>query len=295
MTGFPECLDGRVKTLHPAVHAGLLADLIRPAHRAQLSDLGIAPFELLVSNLYPFGAAVAGGAAPEECVEQIDIGGPAMVRAAAKNHSRVAVITDPLMYRAVLEAAAGGGFTLEQRRRFAARAYAHTAAYTAPWPPGSRPTTHQMRPRGKPAGRMSPVPCGPGAMCSATGKTRTRGPPSTCRAALSRRRAAVLSAPQGGGAGITAGTQLHGKAMSYNNYVDAAAAWRAAFDFSEPCVAIIKHSNPLWYRGGRGLGRSASQGACLLPGVGLRRGDRREPAGDGGPGAPRSRTSSRRS
>ena len=129
LTGFPEGLDGRVKTLHPAVHAGLLADLAKPAHRIQLSDLGIAPFQLLVSNLYPFEAAVAAGAPPEECIEQIDIGGPAMVRAAAKNHQHVAVITDPLMYGAVLEAAEGGGFTLDQRRRFAARAYAHTAAY----------------------------------------------------------------------------------------------------------------------------------------------------------------------
>src|ERR1022692_5112354 len=107
VTGFPECLDGRVKTLHPAVHAGLLADLAKPAHRAQLDDLGIAPFELLVSNLYPFSQTVASGVAPDQCVEQIDIGGPAMVRAAAKNHQHVAVITDPLMYEAVLEAAAG--------------------------------------------------------------------------------------------------------------------------------------------------------------------------------------------
>jgi phosphoribosylaminoimidazolecarboxamide formyltransferase/IMP cyclohydrolase len=235
VTGFPECLDGRVKTLHPAVHAGLLADLSRPAHRAQLGDLGIAPFEVLVSNLYPFEAAVAGGAPPEECVEQIDIGGPAMVRAAAKNHQHVAVITDPLMYGAVLEAAADGGFTLEARRRFAARAYAHTAAYdcaVASWFASAYAPDETARETGWP---------------DVTGAVWTRrdvlryGENPHQRAALYLQGSA---AAEGAGTGITAGTQLHGKAMSYNNYVDAAAAWRAAFDFAEPCVAIIKHSNP---------------------------------------------------
>ena len=129
ITGFPEALDGRVKTLHPAVHAGLLADLGKPAHQARLDELGIAPFQLLVSNLYPFEAAVSSGAPAAECVEQIDIGGPAMVRAAAKNHEHVAVITDPSRYGDVEAAVADGGYTLEQRRRLAARAYAHTAAY----------------------------------------------------------------------------------------------------------------------------------------------------------------------
>jgi phosphoribosylaminoimidazolecarboxamide formyltransferase/IMP cyclohydrolase len=233
LTGFPECLDGRVKTLHPAVHAGLLADLSRPAHQAQLAELGIAPFELLVSNLYPFEAAVAGGAPPAECVEQIDIGGPAMVRAAAKNHQHVAVITDPLMYGAVLEAVAGGGFTLEQRRSFAARAYAHTAAYdcaVASWFASDYAPDETARQTGWP---------------DVTGAVWTRrevlryGENPHQRAALYLRGTAGRQ-PRG----ISAGQQLHGKAMSYNNYVDAAAAWRAAFDFTEPCVAIIKHSNP---------------------------------------------------
>jgi len=236
VTGFPECLDGRVKTLHPAVHAGLLADLSRPAHQAQLSDLGIAPFEVLVSNLYPFEAAVAADAPPEECVEQIDIGGPAMVRAAAKNHQHVAVITDPLMYGAVLEAAADGGFTLEARRRFAARAYAHTAAYdcaVASWFASAYAPDETARETGWP---------------DVTGAVWTRrdvlryGENPHQRAALYLKGSAAATA--GEGTGITAGTQLHGKAMSYNNYVDAAAAWRAAFDFAEPCIAIIKHSNP---------------------------------------------------
>jgi phosphoribosylaminoimidazolecarboxamide formyltransferase/IMP cyclohydrolase len=104
LTGFPECLDGRVKTLHPKVHAGLLADTRNPAHLEQLENLSISPFQLLVSNLYPFERTVQSGASPEECVEQIDIGGPAMVRAAAKNHASVAVITDPARYPDVLAA-----------------------------------------------------------------------------------------------------------------------------------------------------------------------------------------------
>ncbi len=131
LTGFPECLDGRVKTLHPRVHAGLLADQRLPAHREQLAELGIEAFDLVVVNLYPFQLTVESGASPDECVEQIDIGGPAMLRAAAKNHPSVAVVTDPARYADVLSAAAGGGFTLEERRALAAKAFAHTAAYDA--------------------------------------------------------------------------------------------------------------------------------------------------------------------
>ena len=117
VTGFPESLDGRVKTLHPRVHAGLLADLRKPAHVEQLDALGIAPFDLLVVNLYPFERTVAAGAAAEDCVEQIDIGGPAMVRAAAKNHASVAVVVDPTRYDWVLEQVREGGFTLADRQR----------------------------------------------------------------------------------------------------------------------------------------------------------------------------------
>jgi phosphoribosylaminoimidazolecarboxamide formyltransferase/IMP cyclohydrolase len=121
LTGFPECLDGRVKTLHPTVHAGLLADLRLDAHRAQLEQLGIEPFDLLVSNLYPFQQTVSSGASVEECVEQIDIGGPAMVRAAAKNHANVAVITSPRLYDLVISAVERGGFTDDERRMLAAK------------------------------------------------------------------------------------------------------------------------------------------------------------------------------
>ena len=129
LTGFPECLDGRVKTLHPKVHAGILADRRLETHVRQLEELGVEPFELVVSNLYPFRETVASGATPDECVEQIDIGGPSMVRAAAKNHPSVAIVTSPSSYDDVLAAVAAGGFTLEQRRRLAAEAFAHTAAY----------------------------------------------------------------------------------------------------------------------------------------------------------------------
>ena len=129
LTGFPECLEGRVKTLHPVIHAGVLADTRKPDHLEQLADLEIRPFELVVVNLYPFAATVASGASPDECVEQIDIGGPSMVRAAAKNHPSVAIVTDPAAYPMALEAVRGGGFTFEQRKLLAARAFVHTADY----------------------------------------------------------------------------------------------------------------------------------------------------------------------
>ena len=236
VTGFPECLDGRVKTLHPGVHAGLLADLDQAAHREQLAGLGIAPFELLVSNLYPFEQAVASGAGPAECVEQIDIGGPAMVRAAAKNHTRVAVITDPSMYQAVAAALAAGGFTRVQRRRLAARAYAHTAAYDgaiASWFASAYAPDEAAAETGWPDVI---------AASWARQDVLRYGENPHQRAALY-----VRGGPAGDQArssGIAVAEQLHGKAMSYNNYVDAEAARRAAFDFAGPCVAIMKHSNP---------------------------------------------------
>jgi phosphoribosylaminoimidazolecarboxamide formyltransferase/IMP cyclohydrolase len=235
LTGFPECLDGRVKTLHPAVHAGLLADLGQDSHRQQLADLGIEPFGLLVSNLYPFEQTVGSGASPQECVEQIDIGGPAMVRAAAKNHASVAVITSPDSYPDVLAAVAGGGFSLEQRRRLAGQAYAHTAAYDAAvssWFAAVYAPDEIAAESGWPA---------------VTGSVWVRqdvlryGENPHQRGALYRQAGARAAGPDGG---IAAAQVLHGKAMSYNNYVDADAARRAAFGFSEPCVAIMKHANP---------------------------------------------------
>jgi phosphoribosylaminoimidazolecarboxamide formyltransferase/IMP cyclohydrolase len=251
LTGFPECLDGRVKTLHPRVHAGLLADLALPSHEAQLAELHIEPFQLLVSNLYPFEATVASGARPEECVEQIDIGGPAMVRAAAKNHRSVAVVTDPSRYADVL-AALPGGFTLDQRRQLAAEAFAHTAAYdvaVASWfasayaPDEAAKDTHW--------------PTVAGALWRRADVLRYGENPHQ-RAALYTR-----PGPSGAAAGIAAAELLHGKAMSYNNYVDADAARRAAYDFAAPCAAIIKHSNPCGIAVGADLAQAhAKAHAC---------------------------------
>jgi phosphoribosylaminoimidazolecarboxamide formyltransferase/IMP cyclohydrolase len=127
LTGFPECLDGRVKTLHPKVHGGLLADLRLESHVQQLKDLEIEPFQLAVINLYPFTQTVLSGASADECVEQIDIGGPAMVRASAKNHANMAIVVSPNRYAEVITALGAGGFTLDQRKRLAAEAFQHTA------------------------------------------------------------------------------------------------------------------------------------------------------------------------
>jgi len=229
LTAFPECLDGRVKTLHPRVHAGLLADSADAGHQAELARLAIEPFQLLVSNLYPFAATVASGASPAECVEQIDIGGPAMVRAAAKNHGSVAVITEPSRYADVLAALEDGGFTLDQRKLLAAEAFARTAAYdvaVASWFASAYAPDELARETGWPQVA--------GALWRRAEVLRYGENP--------HQRAALYAADPP--TGIAAAELLHGKAMSYNNYVDADAARRAAYDFARPCVAIVKHSNP---------------------------------------------------
>ena len=224
VTGFPECLDGRVKTLHPKVHAGILADLRLPSHASQLASLGVEPFELVVVNLYPFRDTVASGAAPDECVEQIDIGGPTMVRAAAKNHPSVAVVVSPGRYAAVLDAVRGGGFTLEQRQELAAEAFAHTASYdlaVASW--------------------FAAELVG-GEWPAFAGQALTRA--DVLRYGENPHQQAALYVDPGVPAGLAQAVQLHGKQMSYNNYVDTDAARRAAYDFAEPCVAVVKHANP---------------------------------------------------
>ncbi|QXV59923.1 bifunctional phosphoribosylaminoimidazolecarboxamide formyltransferase/IMP cyclohydrolase [Amycolatopsis sp. TNS106] len=225
VTGFPESLDGRVKTLHPRVHAGLLADRDRPEHVEQLKQLDIAPFDLLVVNLYPFTQTVASGASPEDCVENIDIGGPAMVRAAAKNHSSVAVVVDPARYEWVLERVAAGGFELADRKRLAAQAYAHTAAYdtaVASWFANVY------------------APADDSGFPDFTGASWERG--DVLRYGENPHQKAALY--KHWRPGLAHAEQLHGKAMSYNNYVDTDAARRAAYDFEAPAVAIIKHANP---------------------------------------------------
>ncbi|MET0189165.1 MAG: bifunctional phosphoribosylaminoimidazolecarboxamide formyltransferase/IMP cyclohydrolase [Pseudonocardia sediminis] len=233
VTGFPECFDGRVKTLHPRVHAGLLADTRKPEHVAQLEQLGIAPFDLLVSNLYPFAETVASGASSDEAVEQIDIGGPAMVRASAKNHESVAVVVDPARYSWVLEQVGAGGFVLDDRRRLATEAFRHTAAYdvsVASW------MGETLAPAdGGEAADAAGLP-------SWFGATWTRE--RTLRYGENPHQAAALylgARPEG----LAGAEQLHGKEMSYNNYVDSDAAWRAAHDHGDqPTVAVIKHANP---------------------------------------------------
>ena len=242
VTGFQECLDGRVKTLHPRVHAGILADRRREDHRNQLEELEIQPFDLVVVNLYPFADTVASGASEDQIVEQIDIGGPSMVRAAAKNHASVAVVVDPLRYGEVLTAAQDGGFTLQARKRLAALAFAHTAAYdtaVARW-------TSQQFDDDFDASSLPASPLG-------TDDKKLQFPPyaglalervTGLRYGENSHQPAALYAETRGRPGLAQSETLHGKEMSYNNYVDADAAVRTAFDFSEPAVAIIKHANP---------------------------------------------------
>lgn len=225
LTGFPECLGGRVKTLHPRVHAGLLADVRSAEHRDQLAALGIEPFQLLVSNLYPFTETVASGAGPDACIEQIDIGGPSMVRGAAKNHASVAVVTSPRQYGQLLAALSDGGFTEAERRSLAAEAFAHTATYDVAV-----------------AGWLGSLAAGPGELFLPwRGATWERA--AVLRYGENPHQAAALYAAPGA-AGLVGARQLHGKEMSYNNYTDAEAARRAAADFDAPAVAIVKHANP---------------------------------------------------
>lgn len=252
VTGFPECLEGRVKTLHPAVHAGILADRRKPDHLERIKDLGIAPIDLVVVNLYPFTGTVASGAPFDACIEQIDIGGPAMVRAAAKNHPTVAVVTDPARYGEVARAVADGGFTLAARRALAAAAFAHTAAYdaaVATW------LAEQIEADGAAGDEADGAVAG----AEAAGAGRTGGadrgvPPAYIGVGYQRlaalrygenphQRAAVYTLP-GSGGGVANARQIHGKAMSYNNYTDTDAALRAAYDHDDVAVAVVKHANP---------------------------------------------------
>jgi phosphoribosylaminoimidazolecarboxamide formyltransferase/IMP cyclohydrolase len=228
VTGFPEVLDGRVKTLHPHVHAGLLADQRKPEHVSALAELGVAPFELVVVNLYPFTQTVDSGATEDECVEQIDIGGPSMVRAAAKNHQSVAVVVEPLGYDGVLAAVRSGGFTLDERKKLAALAFRHTAEYdvaVASW----------MTSVVAPEDPAQPLPAWAGA---------TWRREAVLRYGENPHQQAALYRDDSAWPGLAQAKQLHGKEMSYNNFTDADAAWRAAFDHEEICVAIIKHANP---------------------------------------------------
>ena len=242
VTGFPECLEGRVKTLHPAVHAGILADRRKPDHLDQLATLGVTPIDLVVVNLYPFTDTVASGAPFDACVEQIDIGGPTMVRAAAKNHPAVAVVTSPDRYEDVAAAVREGGFTLAGRRRLAAEAFAHTAAYDAAvstW-------------------MAAQIEAGDVAHATDSAEVEASGPAAppayvvvgyerlaSLRYGENPHQRAAVYRIAGASGGVAGARQLHGKAMSYNNYTDTDAAVRAAYDHGQAVtVAVVKHANP---------------------------------------------------
>ena len=222
-TGFPEIMGGRVKTLHPRIHSGILADQSNPEHLKAIADLDIAPFDLVVINLYPFAQTIASGASFAECIEQIDIGGPSMLRGAAKNHGSVAVVSDPAQYSLVVQALTEGGFTAEQRQRLALEVFRTTAEYDlaiATW-----------------LGASNELPEWFGEIYTREHSLRYGENP--------HQDAAIYSgASSGFDGGIVGAQQHHGKEMSFNNYTDADAAWRAALDHSAPCVAIIKHANP---------------------------------------------------
>ena len=246
VTGFAEALDGRVKTLHPAVHAGLLADLRLADHRAQLEQLGFAAFELVVVNLYPFEQTVLAGKPAADVIENVDIGGPAMVRATAKNHPNAAIVVSPTRYDEVIAAIRAGGTTLALRRSLATEAFVHTAQYDAAvanWFLDQED------------GGWGEVVVDVDAEADASVDSIFAESDGYIGYEMfglreqvlrygenSHQRAALFTETEG--AGIAQATQLHGKEMSYNNFVDADAALRAAFDHERPAVAIIKHANP---------------------------------------------------
>lgn len=224
VTGFPESLDGRVKTLHPAIHGGILADRRLPDHVTQLENLRIEPFDLVVVNLYPFAETVRSGAGFDDTIEQIDIGGPALVRASAKNHANVLIVVDPADYPIIAQALSEGGSDEDLRLQMAAKAFAHTAGYdaqVASWLANhTGPTTTPEH-------------------LVITGHLH-----STLRYGENAHQSAALYQRAGAHPGLAQADVIQGKAMSYNNYLDGDAALRAAFDHDEPAVAIIKHQNP---------------------------------------------------
>jgi len=220
-TGFPEILDGRVKTLVPQIHGGILARRDDPTHLAQMAQHAIAPIDLVCVNLYPFEATIAAGAPDAECIENIDIGGPALIRAAAKNHDHVAILTTPAQYPALIEALAKGGTTHPQRRQWAGEAYARTAAYDAAiatW-----------------FARNEPVP---------TTLTLTATLRQTLRYGENPHQSAAFYLTKPPRPGIATATQTQGKELSYNNLNDTDAAYECVAEFTEPTIVIVKHANP---------------------------------------------------
>ena len=222
-TGFPEIMGGRVKTLHPRIHSGILADQNNPEHLAAIKDLDIAPFDLVVINLYPFFKTISAGASFADSIEQIDIGGPSMLRGAAKNHGSVAVLCHEHQYDSAIAAIKAGGFTAQERKELALEVFRTTAEYDltiASW-------------LGRETDPQATLPDWFGFIWRQKNGLRYGENP--------HQSAAIY---RGGPVGIVDAVQSHGKEMSFNNYTDADAAWRAALDHAEPCVAIIKHANP---------------------------------------------------
>jgi phosphoribosylaminoimidazolecarboxamide formyltransferase/IMP cyclohydrolase len=214
-------MGGRVKTLHPRIHGGILADQNNPEHLAAIAELDIAPFDLVIVNLYPFAQTIASGANFEESIEQIDIGGPSMLRGAAKNHGSVAVICQTSQYDQLLDAIKAGGFTEAERRQLALEVFRTTAEYDlaiATWLGQSE---------------SNELPDWFGQIFHRENSLRYGENPHQA--------AAIYSS---GSVGIVGAQQLHGKEMSFNNYTDAEAAWRAVLDHRDPAVAIMKHANP---------------------------------------------------
>ncbi len=220
VTGSPEILGGRVKTLHPMIHGGILADPADPDHQSDLETHGIEPFQLVVVNLYPFEATVAlDDVTDRQAIEKIDIGGPAMIRAAAKNHEHVGVVTSPDQYDEVIRAVETGGLDEELRRELARAAFYRTSAYDAA-------ILRWLEPDELPARLVLPL-------------ERRR----VLRYGENPHQAAVAYRQAGEAGGGPSAVQLQGKEMSFNNYVDTEAAWRLAWEFEKPAAVVVKHTN----------------------------------------------------
>ncbi|MFT8419037.1 MAG: bifunctional phosphoribosylaminoimidazolecarboxamide formyltransferase/IMP cyclohydrolase [Acetobacter sp.] len=222
-TGFPEILDGRVKTLVPKIHGGILGRRDLPAHVAQMAEHGIGPIDLVAVNLYPFEKTVVSGADAETCIENIDIGGPALIRAAAKNHAHVVVLTDPAQYEGLIDALGDGGTTLDMRRFYAGAAYARTAAYDtaiAVW--FAAQASDAFPERFALAGQRAEI----------------------LRYGENPHQQAAFYRDGSTRPGVATAVQVQGKALSYNNINDTDAAFEAVAEFDEPAVVIVKHANP---------------------------------------------------
>lgn len=246
VTGFPEMLDGRVKTLHPRIHGGILADQRLEAHRSQLEAHDIAPFDLVVVNLYPFSETVAAGGSFDEIIEKIDVGGPTMVRAAAKNFASLAVVVDPEVYPIAAQAAAAGGFTLAERQELATIAFTRTGEYDdaiSDWMleqlegTADADAAVEADEEGEAGEDISILDL-------SEADAAELGITATLRYGENPHQRARLAVTDESAPGLAGAEQLGGKEMSYNNYVDADAAVRAAYDHDRPCVAVVKHNNP---------------------------------------------------